>query len=124
MPIVFACPSNAGQPGMTNYRVFTGKGAAFDLPKGAKIADITDGTSLTIALVEAKEAVEWTKPEGLPLPADGAAALDLCGSMHPGGFNASMLDGSVRFIKKTIAPATFRALLTRQGAEIINATGF
>jgi prepilin-type processing-associated H-X9-DG protein len=37
------------------------------------------------------------------------------GGCHPGGCNASMADGSVRFIKETIDPAVFRALLTRAG---------
>jgi hypothetical protein len=37
------------------------------------------------------------------------------GGCHPGGCYASMADGSVRFIKDSIEPALFRALLTRAG---------
>ena len=37
------------------------------------------------------------------------------GGCHPGGMYASMADGSVQFIKETIEPAIFQALLTRAG---------
>ena len=125
MPTTYACPSRRDpEPGTTNYRVFTGKGTAFDQPEGTKIADITDGTSNTLGLVEAKEAVIWTKPEGLPFTGDGAAALNLAGSNHPGGFNAMFLDGSVRFLKVSIAADVFKALLTRNGGEIIQANDY
>jgi prepilin-type processing-associated H-X9-DG protein len=37
------------------------------------------------------------------------------GGCHPGGAYASMADGSVRFLKDTIDPAIFRAILTLAG---------
>lgn len=120
MPTTYACPSRRDpEPGTTNYRVFTGKGAAFDQPEGTKFTDVTDGPATTLGVVEAKEAVVWTKPEGLPFSGDGAAALNLAGSNHPGGFNAMFLDGSVRFLKVSIAADAFKSLLTRNGGEII-----
>jgi len=36
---------------------------------------------------------------------------------HPNGVNATMMDGSVRFIRNTIAMPTFQALGTRAGGE-------
>ena len=42
-------------------------------------------------------------------------------SFHPGGATLGMADGSVRFIKQTIDPATFAALMTRAGGEILSA---
>jgi len=42
-------------------------------------------------------------------------------SRHPGGINATFADGSVRFVKDTVAPRTWLALATRQGAEILSA---
>ena len=40
-------------------------------------------------------------------------------SYHPGGVNALMADGSVRFVKGTINGLTWRALGTVGGGEII-----
>ncbi len=40
-------------------------------------------------------------------------------SRHPGGVNMLLGDGSVRFVKQTIALETWRALGTRNGREIV-----
>ena len=65
MPPVFADPhADESEVGQTFYRGFSGAGAMFD-PKAAEgvaVAHITDGTSNTIHLVEARESVPWTKP--------------------------------------------------------------
>jgi prepilin-type N-terminal cleavage/methylation domain-containing protein/prepilin-type processing-associated H-X9-DG protein len=45
-------------------------------------------------------------------------------SYHPGGVNVQLMDGSVRFIKSTIAQNVWRALGTRAGGEIISADAF
>ena len=42
-------------------------------------------------------------------------------SFHPGGVNAAMADGSVRFFKSSINLITWRAVGTRSGGEIISA---
>ena len=42
-------------------------------------------------------------------------------SFHPGGANACFADGSVHFVKESINPAVFFALITRGGGEIISA---
>jgi len=42
-------------------------------------------------------------------------------SLHPGGVNVLLLDGSVRFIKSTIGLPTWNALGTRAGGEVISA---
>jgi len=41
-------------------------------------------------------------------------------SLHPGGLNMSMADGSVRFIKSSIGLQTWRALATRAGGEVVS----
>jgi prepilin-type N-terminal cleavage/methylation domain-containing protein/prepilin-type processing-associated H-X9-DG protein len=80
-------------------------------------------------------------------------AVEAAGSFHPGGVNASMADGSVRFIKDTIAswpinvaaqgpgiqwsadgnyivgpgtavPRVWQALSTRRGSEVISADAY
>ena len=42
-------------------------------------------------------------------------------SLHPGGANFAMGDGSVRFIKESIDLATYRKLATRAGNEVVSA---
>ena len=67
----------------------------------------------------------WTKPDA-ELTFDPAAKPSFfgAGSRHPGGFNAAMADGSVRFFKTTIDLNVFRALITRSGGEVVNRRGF
>src|SRR5262249_52020517 len=66
MPKVYA-PVRAKEkmPDATFYQVFTGKRTIFEGTRGARIADITDGTSTTILIIEAGAAVPWTKPADL-----------------------------------------------------------
>ena len=40
-------------------------------------------------------------------------------SLHPGGGNFAMGDGSVKFIKESIDLATYRKLATRAGNEVV-----
>ncbi len=132
MPSVFAHPVSNDVPDMTFYRGFMGKQALFDpkVPEGTRIESITDGTSNTMALVEAKEAVPWTKPESdVPINSDAKLEdipplLEKLGGHFPGGWNALFCDGSVRFIKESINPIVFKALITRDGGEVVAADAF
>jgi prepilin-type N-terminal cleavage/methylation domain-containing protein/prepilin-type processing-associated H-X9-DG protein len=45
-------------------------------------------------------------------------------SLHPGGVNAALADGSVRFIRNTISLAAWRALATRAGGEVLSGNEF
>jgi prepilin-type N-terminal cleavage/methylation domain-containing protein len=45
-------------------------------------------------------------------------------SYHPGGVNALLGDGSVHFIKSTIAGTTWRALGTVAGSEVVSSDAF
>jgi prepilin-type processing-associated H-X9-DG protein len=125
MPATYRCPDVTGaEPFTTTYRGFVGQGALFETGQDVGIAGVTDGTSNTIAVVEAKEAVPWTKPDDLPFDQAAKPSLFGAGSPHPGGFNCGFADGSVRFIKNSIAPMVFKALITRAGGEVIAADAF
>ncbi len=51
-----------------------------------------------------------------------SAKITAARSFHPGGVNACMTDGSVRFIKDSIDGNTWSALWTRAGGEVISAS--
>ena len=123
-PDVYACPSDPDlKPGMTGYQVVVGADTVFPPDfRPVRIADVTDGTSNTLAVGETRRAVPWTKPEDVP--ESGVAASRGLGALqgpHDDGSHMLFLDGSVRFVKETIAPTVLGALLTRAGGEVISA---
>lgn len=123
---VYCCPSSPSGAGSTetSYMVITGPSTVFDAGKACRFSDILDGTSNTIMVVEvAGTGVNWGEPKDLdastltyPLGTPGGSAP---ASYHPGGLNAALCDGSVRFIADSIVPQTFNALLTKAGAEMV-----
>ena len=58
------------------------------------------------------------------LNASSRAVLSNADSYHPGGINVVMGDGSVKFIKDTINQATWWALGTKAGGEVISADAY
>jgi hypothetical protein len=132
MPPLYAIPGAEAGPGMTFYRGFSGERTLFD-PKvklGVGIATVTDGTSNTLGVVEARDAVPWTRPDAeiafdaTSKPQETAQLLKSLGGHFPGGFNALFLDGAVRFIKESINIVTMKALITRNGGEVVSADSF
>lgn len=119
MPQLYVVPASPLKPGETHYRVFVGGGALFDLNKGARFADILDGTSNTIMIVETAESVVWTKPADIPY--DAQKPLPKLGGFYANGmFNVGLADGSVRALRGDLPEATLRALITRGGGEPVN----
>jgi uncharacterized protein DUF1559 len=118
MPQVYANPNMPLQAGKTNYLAVVGKDCVFDgTDKGMQLRNITDGTSKTIALVEADpaKAVEWTKPDDWQFdPNNPSAGL---GHIRAGGWLSAFADGSVQFISSTIDQNMLKAFFTRAGGE-------
>jgi|GEM_PF-1669035 len=120
MPKLFAPAKGAGKPGYTRMQMVVGP-RAMQLPSAKFPASIQDGTSNTIALVEAAEPVIWTKPDdvmfpGKELPKDFRKKF---GGEFPGGFYAVMWDGSVRFVSDKVSDETLsRALSPADGKPL------
>ncbi|WP_250846884.1 DUF1559 domain-containing protein [Aquisphaera insulae] len=55
---------------------------------------------------------------------NNGATATTASSRHPGGVNVLMADGSVRFIKGSVAAPTWWALGSTGGGEVISADGF
>ncbi len=141
---------------------------AFYLRFGASFAEISDGTSNTLALMEMLQTPSplngiadrrgriWSDdtacyqitaklPPNSKVPDVGSCGNDPvrnypcindtavanqpsnyigARSRHPGGVNALMCDGSVRFVKDAISVITWQALSTRAGGEVISSDSF
>lgn len=119
---MYRCPSNPSSTDCS-YVAVIGKNTLFQGSTPIKMADIVDGTSNTIMIVEMQSNPRnWMEPVDLDaskmtLNINGGSNEP--GSLHPGGMNVSMADGSVRFISQTIDKRTFEAMLTIDGGETV-----
>jgi Protein of unknown function (DUF1559) len=130
MPAVYGGPEArklAGE-GKTFYRGFSAPGGIFEKPAqpGApapkvKIADVVDGTMNTILVIDAGQAVEWTKPDdldfspGRPRPALGGAYPKFPQVV------VLMADGTVRMLNRDVPDQTLRWLIDRKDGNVIPA---
>jgi prepilin-type processing-associated H-X9-DG protein len=55
------------------------------------------------------------------VPNAPGAGADGFWSLHPGGCHFLFCDGSVRFLKASVAPPVFQAVASRAGGEVIGA---
>ncbi len=128
MPAIYAYPTWSGGPSsrsQTSYFVLTGDSTIGGTEGGATIAEITDGTSNTILAVESSQQVPWTKPEDIQVaPKDPTSLLPDLGGFTPEGFNVLFADGSVHFLKKSVRPNVLKALMTRNGGEVVSSDAY
>ncbi len=115
MPDVFCCLEKPAESKNASYFALVGQGAIFDGKQGTKLEEITDGTSCTILLVEAKRDIPWTKPEDIPY--DPHTPMPALGGCFPDGFHVAMADASVRFIPSTVSEKVLRALISKAGGK-------
>jgi hypothetical protein len=127
MPALYGLPGvKVTPPHATYYRVFTGTDTPFNpaitrpgpWPLGMLTVRFADGLSNTLLVVEAGEAVPWTKPDELAY--DAKKPLPKLGGLFPEGIHAALADGSVKLLDRKIDEATLRALITPAGGEVID----
>ncbi|NQT36541.1 MAG: DUF1559 domain-containing protein [Planctomycetes bacterium] len=119
-PQIYRAPRADLPKGGTTYLGMAGKDAVFSDPQGTRMEDIHDGTSMTIAVVQAADskAVPWTKPADFEYDEDNPIA-GLVNSWDI-QFNALMCDASVHAIREAIHPRVLKALFTRGGGEPVD----
>jgi prepilin-type processing-associated H-X9-DG protein len=121
MPKIYKMPGDdKTPPDHTHYQVFVGNGAAFDKTCGNSIPrDFPDGTSNTILVVEAAQAVPWTKPDDISFDPSKPIA-PLLSTRYRGRCNILLADGSVRVVAPASTPeSTLKAAITRNGNELV-----
>jgi hypothetical protein len=132
MPKVYEVTGREAPKGKTYLQAFVSPDPRKPMPKGANamfgrawlvegervgrsIVAIPDGTSNTIAVAEARDAVIWSKPDDLPF----GEKLPPLGGERDDSFAVVLFDGSVRLLPTGIDAATLRALITLDGGEVV-----
>ncbi len=129
MPKVFDVPGRDAPKGHTYFQAFLTPNP--DKPKGGKAFTgrtwliegdkqgqsllVPDGTSNTLAAVEARTSVIWSKPDDLPF----GEKLPPLGEEKGDVFMALFLDGSVRAIPTNIKPDILRLLIDGYDGMVI-----
>jgi len=122
MPETYRCPaaSDDGLGNETNYVVIIGAPkkypqTLFSPDKSIKFSEVTDGTSNTIAVVEVRDGVPWTKPDAdlkfAQMQFTINAGPNSISSDHANGANIGMADGSVQFLTPSMDSQTLRSMI-------------
>jgi Protein of unknown function (DUF1559) len=118
MPDVYAPVVPRDEPlGSTYYQVFVGAGALFDDELGPKMADIKNGVSNAISVVEAASPVPWTKPEDIVF--DRKKPVPKLGRQFRDGFHVEFVDGAVFFLRSKDNREFLRPLITCKDGQVI-----
>lgn len=130
MPDVFAAGDDKDAQGLTPLLAIVGPDTVISSVQrtggrgyiGASIAQIIDGTSQTIMVMESKQRVPWTKPEDIPF--EKSKPFDFQKWINPVGYNVLTADGRVTPMKLTNSDNShhvdaLRSMFTRNGKEVV-----
>lgn len=130
MPKEFRPPNSNAAEGMTTYLGVGGPQGCFPPPRsgdgtgpnntniaGSTLAEMIDGTSHTIMVIEASDssAIEWTKPVEF-VPDVNEPVRGIAG-MFPVGFNVLLADASIKFVSNSVKHDVLRGAYTMSGKE-------
>jgi hypothetical protein len=121
MPKIYAPIGKAGKPGYTHLQMVIGPSAM--RPGLYTMGTVPDGTSNTIAVLEAAEPVIWTKPDDVMFPANDLPKdfRKKFGSQFPDGFHVLMWDGSVRFVPNSVTDRTLGFAICPDDGNVLGA---
>jgi len=124
MPAVYWCLDDPiGGADETSYAMIAGPGFLADGEHASRLANITDGTSRTLMVVESHgSGIVWTEPRDLDgtmisFGINNGMAGELNG--HPEGVQAAFCDGSVRTLHTLMTAEDVEALATIAGGESV-----
>lgn len=118
MPPAFRSPHSSAEPGKTTYLAVRGEDCVMEGDEGIGIAEIRDGTSNTIAVVEVDDAHAeiWTKPADFEpnwdQPFQGLA-------VRGGSVLAAFCDGSVQRLPAQLPPEITKNLFRRSDGNVV-----
>ncbi len=123
IPPVYRCPGTKQSGNTTTYLAVVGEKAFLHPSIPRSLLEITDGTSNTLAVIEAtlEDAVPWMSPqdadEETALTFNSHGTLVHAAGRSPGFTNAAFADGSVRILSADLPPETKRALVSIAGED-------
>jgi hypothetical protein len=115
MPAVYSHPDKPTQAGYTVYQAPLSDKSLLRRNEPASFADVRDGLSNTIMLLETSSdvAVPWTAPQDYDIDEEQPGA-----NLFANGITQVLLgDGSVHVVAESIADELLNALYTRDGGE-------
>jgi RNA polymerase sigma factor (sigma-70 family) len=116
MPAVYRVGIEPKDATKTYYQAFAGPGTMFEPGKKMSLAQIPDGTSNTLAVVEAGPPVEWTKPADLPY--DPKKPLPKLEGPFANVLIAGAGDGAAYALKRDLDEKTLRHLIERNDGNV------
>ncbi|HEX4072783.1 MAG TPA: DUF1559 domain-containing protein [Planctomycetaceae bacterium] len=129
MPEVFRNPADDSVNYNSSYFVLVGRlvdenvngpglQTLFSCKVGVALRQITDMTANTLAMVEAKRDIPWTKPEDIPY--EPAGKLPQLGGFFQEGFCVNFADGHSQFVYKPIKDSDLKALISPAAGDVSN----
>lgn len=119
IPASYRCPSALDRPGNhTTYLANVAPNGCFRPKQPRPLSEITDSLASTLMVIEVgpDHSVHWMSPQDAtePLVMEFGPKSKLA---HPGGVNAQLGDGSVRFLPADMPAAERRAMISIAGGE-------